>query len=89
MLHKCANPACLTAFRSLGDGKLFQIERQQVPGPGKSPGRRRLKSTQRVERYWLCAECAASFTIAPQDLGGVAAIPLRALSLRAFPETHV
>jgi hypothetical protein len=26
MLHKCANPACASAFRSLRHGKLFLLE---------------------------------------------------------------
>jgi hypothetical protein len=57
MLHKCANPACASAFRSLRHGKLFLLETDygSAPGSGPSPGNRRERLARRVERYWLSA----------------------------------
>jgi hypothetical protein len=85
MLDKCANPACLTACRSLGRGKLFQIESKKFV-PSEALGGRRVRSVRHhVERYWLCDECAISFTLAPEKFGGVAAIPVSILNRRPLP----
>jgi hypothetical protein len=91
MLHKCANPACLTAFRNLGHGKLFQIESKTLIPGAEASSERRLRNprrggnVRRVERYWLCGECSAFLTLAPEKLGGVSAAPLPALGRRALP----
>jgi hypothetical protein len=85
MLHKCANPACLTAFRSLSQGKLFQLESRKFAPSGQTATGRRLRTVRRVERYWLCDECSGSLTLASEKFGGVAAIPLPGLNRRGFP----
>lgn len=79
MLHKCANPSCLVRFRSLRRGKLFQIESdfpRALAGRSSAAGSyREVRFVRRVERYWLCDECAAAFTLS-FDLDGVVTIPL-------------
>jgi hypothetical protein len=88
MLHKCANPACLTAFRSLGQGKLFQIESKYAVPRRESPGRR-VRVVSRVERYWLCDRCSRSLTLAPERGGGVTAIPLPAFITATFGASQI
>jgi len=34
MLSKCANPGCSQPFRYLGEGRLFQVERNIIPKVG-------------------------------------------------------
>ena len=53
MLHKCANPACPSLFRSLNLGKLFLLDTDSfVAGAsGTSPVNRRGRSVRQVERY--------------------------------------
>ncbi len=77
MLHKCANPACSTRFRYLGRGKLFQIEMarfEEAAAAGASWRKRR--PLHRVERYWLCDDCASSLTLTFERGCGVSAVPL-------------
>jgi hypothetical protein len=78
MLHKCANPACAVRFRYLGRGKLFQIESEYLaaPAPGPSASGRRVRGLRRVERYWLCDECACSLTLTFDQSSGVVTVPL-------------
>ena len=83
MLSKCANPVCTTPFHYLRDGKLFQIEtslssRQRVgPQLVAEP-----KQPQRVEFFWLCAECSSTMTLAFQRGKGVVMVPLPAATAR-------
>ena len=78
MLHKCVNPACAVRFRNLGCGKLYQIESEylEAPAPGPSPSGRRVRTVRRVERYWLCDECASSLTLTFDQSRGVVTVPL-------------
>jgi hypothetical protein len=80
MLHKCANSDCSIVFRSLSCGKLFQIESQPAPPPGR-PALRRFRP-RRIERYWLCDRCSAMLTLAPDVGGGIVTVPLPALLRR-------
>jgi hypothetical protein len=83
MLSKCANPACTTPFHYLRDGKLFQIDTslscplrvgpQLVAEP---------RQPQRVEFFWLCAECSSTMTLAFQRGKGVVMVPLPAAASR-------
>lgn len=79
MLHKCANPACTIRFRNLGRGKLFQIESEflEAPALGVAASTRRSRSLRRVERYWLCDECAAELTLTFDQSHGVVTVPLQ------------
>jgi hypothetical protein len=78
MLHKCANPACAVRFRNLGRGKLFQIESEYLEASGLRPSAsgRRVRALRRVERYWLCDECASSLTLTFDQNRGVVTVPL-------------
>ena len=68
MLHKCANPACTAPFRSLREGKLFLAENHPSDGVGRKPRR---------EHFWLCADCAAQFTLRLDEKGGMVTVPLQ------------
>jgi hypothetical protein len=70
VLSKCANPACLSRFHYLHQGKIFNIETGAI-----SPDRKR-PSTRKIEHFWLCATCAQTLTVAVEN--GVATTrPLR------------
>jgi hypothetical protein len=78
MLHKCANPACLSPFRHLGEGKLFQIEMEGkksllAGGRGKE---RKGNVFPQIERYWLCDQCSSWLTLAVERGRGVITVPL-------------
>src|SRR5580700_3568526 len=65
VLHKCANPACPSLFRSLNLGKLFLLDTDSfVAGAsGTSPVNRRARSVRQVERSWLCDGCSSRLTL--------------------------
>ncbi len=79
MLHKCANPACPSVFRSLSHGKLFLLETdhtaEAIPIPSLSNRRGRLT---RIERYWLCDCCSSLLTLAFERGRGMVTVPLPA-----------
>jgi len=80
MVSKCANPGCSAPFHYLRDGKVFQLQMENQPGPQLL---RPAKPPARVEHFWLCGECAASMTLLV-DEGKVMAVPLdRAMTRRA------
>lgn len=56
MLSKCANPGCTQLFRYLGEGRLFQVERNLS---SKTDG----KSTRKIEHYWLCERCSQAMRV--------------------------
>ncbi|MGH9536623.1 MAG: hypothetical protein ACRD3H_01795 [Terriglobales bacterium] len=78
MLHKCANPDCVNAFRSLSDGKLFLLETENgarlLPYAAVMTGRER--PARRVERYWLCDDCCSQLTLTFQPGRGMVTVPL-------------
>jgi hypothetical protein len=77
MLHKCANAACATLFRSMHQGKLFQIEREpERTTAGTMRTQRQTRARKRVEHYWLCDECFPLVTLTVQSIRGVVAVPL-------------
>jgi hypothetical protein len=53
------NPGCSAPFRYLRDGRLFNLE---IPVRPDGEGR-----ACRVERFWLCGECASSLTVVLKD----------------------
>ena len=75
MLAKCSNSSCAASFRSLGNGQLFQLEkdgRVQTSKPGK------------IEYFWLCEACARTMTLRIREDGAVVAVTLPDL-LRTAP----
>jgi hypothetical protein len=85
VLHKCANPACPNPFRKLSQGKLFLVDTQP---PEDSEARRvrwKGQPTHRVEYYWLCDQCAFTFTLSYEKGRGVVAVPRTGVSKRMSP----
>jgi hypothetical protein len=78
MLHKCANPACPSVFRSLSRGKLFLLETDAATAslPRPSPTSRRQRPGRRVERYWLCDVCSSLLTLTFERGRGMVTVPL-------------
>ena len=63
MLSHCANPQCSKPFLRLREGKLFLVEAGS-PKSIKSQGHPRARQQgSRLERYWLCDQCAAEWTL--------------------------
>jgi len=88
MLHKCANPTCPHPFRKLSEGKLFLVETDSFSS-SKSALRRWDEGVQRrVEHFWLCAQCAAVFTLTFEKGKGLKTIPLPD-SVRKQPSASV
>lgn len=75
MLHKCANPACLAPFRKLNQGKLFLVEKEPFEGSKVRRARWRAPSTNRIEYYWLCDQCAVALTLSYENGRGVVTVP--------------
>ena len=75
MLHKCANPECVSAFRKLTQGKLFLVETDQ-PNAAPEPANWKHQSQRRIEYYWLCDQCAQHLTLAYEPGRGVVTVPL-------------
>lgn len=63
MLHKCANPVCCAQFRYLHQGRLFEVEIQYVESPSGDGQGKLANGKGRVERCWLCDECAAHISL--------------------------
>lgn len=67
---KCANPACPTAFRWTGGGKLFRFR----PDPASRSGDFTTDSPcgiHAVRHYWLCERCSQMFTLVYDEQCGV------------------
>jgi hypothetical protein len=61
VLSKCANPACLARLHYLHEGRIFKLETSTVSSDRKgSPGRR-------IEHFWLCEDCAQTFTVVMEN----------------------
>jgi hypothetical protein len=86
MLSHCANQQCLKPFLRLRQGKLFLVEAECVAKPGELTA---LASAQmrpqprRVERYWLCDQCAEVWTLVHEWSQGIVLVPLRRAPTRA------
>ena len=74
MLHKCANPACLTPFRKLSQGKLFLLETDPVERSDSKRANWRSQGAHRVEYYWLCDQCAIALTLFYEKGQGVVTV---------------
>jgi hypothetical protein len=60
MPDKCANPSCNQIFRYSRSGTLFFFEPNVC---STSRDRKFLESSDSVEPFWLCEQCATSMTI--------------------------
>ena len=65
MLSHCANSQCRRPFLQLGQGKLFLVETE----PATELKARRVP--QRLERYWLCDDCAEVSTLVHDPKQGI------------------
>jgi hypothetical protein len=80
MLSRCANPLCSKKFHYLGDGKLFQVELpSESPGAGAAGNLVSIKQPRRgkIERFWLCNDCAAQMTLIFAPETGITVAPLQ------------
>jgi len=79
MLSRCANSQCSRPFLRLRQGKLFLVETECVAKPGNPPASTsapmRLQP-RRVERYWLCDQCAAVWALVQERSQGIELVPL-------------
>jgi hypothetical protein len=87
MLSHCANSQCSRPFLRLRQGRLFLVETEFVAKSGEltalsSPHKRR--QARRVERYWLCDECAEVWTLVHDRKQGIVlvALPRQPVSAR-------
>jgi hypothetical protein len=79
MLYKCANAACVNLFRSMNQGKLFQIQVAIEPAPQPcAMTMRRRRVSPRLEHYWLCDRCCRLFTLTFARKLGLITVPLPA-----------
>jgi hypothetical protein len=87
VLHKCANPACSTLFRSLSRGKLFLLDRDtSAPLPsGVAPAFRGGRPGRLMERYWLCDSCSSLLTLTFERGRGMVTVPLPARNTPDLP----
>ena len=78
MLSHCANSRCSKPFLRLREGKLFVVEtgRSRTVGPESSPFLQAREPHQRLERYWLCDQCAAVWTLVYNRELGIRLAPL-------------
>jgi len=86
MLSRCANPQCSRPFLRLRQGKLFLVETECVAKPGDltAPASPSLRlQPRRVERYWLCDQCAQAWTLVQERNQGIVLVPLRRAPTRA------
>jgi hypothetical protein len=79
MLSHCANSECSRPFLRLRQGKLFLVETEFLARSGErtvtsSPHLR--QHPRRVERYWLCDECAEVWTLVHDRKQGIVLVAL-------------
>ena len=79
MLSHCANSECSKPFLKLREGKLFLVETIAVTGPAvlnvRTDASHR-KPPKRVEHFWLCDDCAPSWTLIQDGNRGLALVPI-------------
>jgi hypothetical protein len=79
MLHKCANPPCVSLFRSMHQGKLFMVESEPQEKDSQyslpATGQRKHRSL-RMEHYWLCDKCSPLVTLTFTKGLGLIMVPL-------------
>ena len=80
MLSHCANSQCSKPFLQLREGKLFLVEtgRPEKSGHSKADAVFHARAMQpRVDRFWLCDECAILWTLIYDRERGILLAPLR------------
>ena len=77
MLSHCANSQCSKPFLRLGQGKLFLVEATPPLETANSQSPYARHPLRRVERYWLCDQCAESSTLVYDCEKGIVLVPLR------------
>ena len=79
MLSRCANSQCGKPFLKLRDGKLFLVETERATKLREAmpPAGRARQQQRSVERYWLCDDCSAQWTLIYDREAGVKLAPLR------------
>jgi len=80
MLAKCSNSSCTASFRFLHSGRLFHFEKQVQTD---CEGTDLRKPAKRGEFFWLCAECAAEYTMIPDAERVARVVPLARRAFRA------
>lgn len=86
MLSHCANPQCSRPFLRLRQGKLFLVETEGMAKLGelRAPASAQMRlQPRRVERYWLCDQCAETWTLVHERKQGIVLVPLRRAPTRA------
>jgi hypothetical protein len=81
MVSHCANPECSKPFLKLREGKLFLVETIAVTGSAVVNARTDVpqrKPPKRVEHFWLCDDCAPSWTLIQDGNRGLALVPIAA-----------
>jgi hypothetical protein len=88
MLSQCANSQCGKPFVRLGEGKLFQVEAASRQAVSFAPNLR--KPPRRIDRYWLCNDCAATWTLVQDSKQGVSLLnlPIPPASVQRPGKTH-
>jgi hypothetical protein len=79
MLSHCANSRCAKPFLRLRQGKLFLVETECVVNSGErtaSYSSRMRHRPRRVDRYWLCDQCAELWTLVHDRHQGIVLVPL-------------
>jgi hypothetical protein len=79
MLSHCANLPCSKPFLRLGQGKLFLVETEGVAKSGEltaAPSPSMRIPPHRLERYWLCDQCALAWTLIHDRSRGIVLVPL-------------
>lgn len=91
MLYKCANPNCSNPFRRLDQGRLFQVETEYPSASTETRSYRPRAShpVRRVDRYWLCEQCASFLTITCEKGRGVVTVPLQSARKTLAPSVHL
>lgn len=79
MLSHCANSMCSRPFLRLRQGKLFLVETEFVGRSGEMrapPAPHMRQQARRVERYWLCDQCAEMWTLVHDRRQGIVLVAL-------------
>jgi len=82
MVNDCANPKCSKPLHYLRDGRVFVFDVPSAPSVARVEGAR----GRRMEHYWLCGDCAQSYTLKHSPDGGIELLarpPLQAHKLNA------
>jgi hypothetical protein len=88
MLSKCANARCSKPFLRLSEGKLFLVETTLGATVDSHPSHGGPRASSNcVERYWLCDDCAKVWTLIHDRHEGIALIPLPRPVKRNLPLT--